>query len=70
MSPWVFNAYIYAVMKEVKMGTEMTEVRLLEERGKWRMLGLLYPDDLVLCVDSEDVKVIVGSLVEVFRGGL
>ena len=45
-------------------------MRLLEERGKWRMLGLLYPDDLVLCVDSEDVKVIVGSLVEVFRGGL
>ena len=39
MSPWLFNVYMDAVM-EVKMGTG--------RREEWKLLGLLYEDDLVL----------------------
>ena len=55
MFPWIFNVYMNAVMKEGKMG-----------KGKIRLTGFLYVDDLVLCGQSEeDLKVIVGCLVEV-----
>ena len=42
MCLWLFNVYIDAVMKEVKMG--------LGSRGESKRLpGFLYTDDLVLC---------------------
>ena len=31
MSPWFFNVYMYAAMKEVKMGMRRKGVRFLEE---------------------------------------
>ena len=33
MSPWLFNVYMDAVMKEVKMGMRRKRVRFLEEKG-------------------------------------
>ena len=63
MSPWVFNVYMDAVMKEVKMAMGRMGVRFLEEG---RLPGLLYTDDLVLCRESkEDLKVMVGRFVDV-----
>ena len=50
MSPWLFNVYMEAVMKEVKMGMGRMEVRFLEEGIDWKP-GLLYADDL-FCVAS------------------
>ena len=47
--PWLFNAYMDAVMKEVKVGMGARGVRFLEESREWRLPGLLYADDLVLC---------------------
>ena len=64
MSSWLFNLYMDAVMKEVKMGMG---VRIQEEVEE-RLAGLLYPDDMVLCGNSEeDQKVKVVSFVEVYR---
>ena len=65
MSPCLFNLYMDAVMKEVKgrMG-----VRLMEEEREWRLPGLLCPDELVLCDESEkDLKVVVRRFVKVCR---
>ena len=53
MSPWLFNVYIDAVMKEFKMGMGRRGVRLQEEGREWRLNGLLYADDLVLGGESE-----------------
>ena len=49
MSPWLFNLYMYAVMKEMKMGMGKRGVIFLEDVREWRLLGFLYADDLVLC---------------------
>ena len=39
-----------------------------EEERKWRLPGLLYTDDWVLCGEpEEDLKVMVGHFVEVCR---
>ena len=39
-----------------------------KEEREWRLLGLLYADDLVLCNESEeDLRVILGWFVEVCR---
>ena len=52
ISPWLFNVYIDAVMKEVKIGMGRRGVRLP---------GLLYADDLVLCGElEEELRVMVG----------
>ena len=60
MSPWLFNVYMDAVMKEVKWGWE--------EGREWRLSGLLYADDLVLCDElEEDLRAMVGCFVEVHR---
>ena len=48
MSPWLFNVYMDAVMKEVKMVIGRRGVKFQEGR-EWRLHGLLYADDLVLC---------------------
>ena len=68
MSPWLFNAYINAVMKEVKIGMGRKGVRFMEDGREWRLPGLLYADVLVLCCQSEeDLRVMVGLFVEVCR---
>ena len=54
MSPWLFNVYMDGVMKEVKMGMGRRGVSLLEDRRVWKLPGLLYADDLVLCGESEE----------------
>ena len=52
ISPWLFTVYMYAVMKEVKMGIGVRGVRFQEEGREWRLPDLLYSDDLVLCSES------------------
>ena len=55
-------------MKEVKMGMERREVRFLEDGRVWRLPGLLYADDLVLCGKSgKDLRAMVGWFAEVYR---
>ena len=50
--PWLFNVYMDAVMKKVN------GKRFLEE---WRLPGLLYANELVLCGESEeDTRAMVG----------
>ena len=68
MSPWLFNVYMDAMMKEMKMGMERREVRFQEEGREWRLPGLLYAYDLVLCGESEeDLGAMMGRFVEVCR---
>ena len=50
MSPWLFNVYMDAVMKEIKIGMGRRGVRFLEEGREWRIPGLLYVVDLALLV--------------------
>ena len=42
MPAWLFNVYMDAVMKEVKMGIGRTGVRFLEEGREWGLYDLLY----------------------------
>ena len=43
-------------------------MRFEEEGREWRLRGLLYADDLVLCGESEEeLMAMVGCLVEVCR---
>ena len=68
MSPWLFNVYVDTVMKEVKIGMGRREVRFQEEGGEWRLPGLLYADDFVLCgMLEEDMRPVFGCLAEVCR---
>ena len=68
MSPWVFNVYMDRVMKEVKMGMGRRGVSFLGDGREWRLHGLLYTDDLVLCGESEEhLRVMVGRFAEVCR---
>ena len=68
MSPCLFNVYMDTVMKELKMGMGRRGVRFQEEGIEWRLPGLLYADDLVLCGDlEEDLRAIVGRFIEVCR---
>ena len=58
MSPWLFNVYMDGVMKEVKMRMGRRGVSFLEDGKEWRLPGLLYANDLVLCGESkEDLRV-------------
>ena len=44
------------------------EVRFLEDGRKWRLPGLLYTDDLVLCGElEEDLRAMVGGIAEVIE---
>ena len=53
-------------MKEVKIGMGRKGVRLVEDGREWRLPGLLYAEDLVLCGDSEEnLRVMVGWFAEV-----
>ena len=59
MSPYLLNAYMDAVVKEVKM-------RMGRRGESWDCPLLLYADDLALCGESEeDLKAMVGSFVGV-----
>ena len=49
MSPWLFNVYMDAVTKELKIRMGRREVRFQEEGREWRLPVLLYADGLVLC---------------------
>ena len=43
-------------------------MRFLEEGREWRLLGILYADDLVLCGESEEeLREMVGRFAEVCR---
>ena len=60
MSPWLFNVYMSAVMRG-KNGDG-------KEGRQWRLPGLLYADELVLCGESEeDLRAMVGWFVECVR---
>ena len=52
---WLFNVYMDAVMKELKMGMGGRRVRFQEDVKGWRLPSLLYRDELVLCDESEKV---------------
>ena len=68
MSFWLFNVYMDAVVKEMKMRMRRRGVRFLEKGGDWRLLGLLYADDLVLCGEfEEDLRAMVRRFIEVCR---
>ena len=68
MFPWLLNVYMDAVMKEVKMRMGRRGMRFQEEGREWRLTGLLYEDDIVLCGESEeDLGAIVARFVEVCR---
>ena len=54
LSPLLFNVYMDGVMKEVKMRKGRRGASFLEHRRKWRLPGLLYADELVLCAETED----------------
>ena len=50
-------------MKEVKMGIGRRGETFLEDGREWRVPGLLYADDLVLCSESEeDLRMMVGRV--------
>ena len=61
-----------AVMKKMKMGMGRMGVRFLEEEEReWRLLSLLYADDMVLWgKPEEDMRTMVGRFVEMCRRGL
>ena len=57
-----------AVMKELKMRMRRRGVRFQEEGRKWRLPGLLYADDLVLCGESEeDLRMMVRRFADVCK---
>ena len=47
MFPWIFNVYMDAVMKEVKMRKWRKGVIFQEEGKEWRLPERLYADDFV-----------------------
>ena len=56
------------VVREVKMGMGRRGVSVLEDEREWRLLGLLYADDLILCGESEEkLRVVVGRFAEVCK---
>ena len=66
--PCLFNVYIDRVMKEGKIDRGRRGVSSLEDGREWRLPGLLYANDLVLCGKSEeDLKVMVEWFAEVCR---
>ena len=54
MSTSLFNVYMGTVRKEVNMKMGGRGVRILKERREWRLPGLLYSNDLILCGESEE----------------
>ena len=49
------------IQMEVKMRMERRGVSSLEDGREWKLPGLFYADDLVLCGESEDdLRLMVG----------
>ena len=49
------------LIRDVKMGIGMRGIRFMEVGREWRLPGLLYTDDLILCVKLvEDLRDMVG----------
>ena len=68
MSPWLFNMHMDVEMKEVKIGMGRMGVIFLQEERDWRLPGLLYEKNLVLCgVSGEDLKRMMEHFVNVCR---
>ena len=66
ISPWLFNVYVDAVMKEVKMVMGRRGARFQEKRREGILPGLLYANDMALCGESEeDLRAMVGRFAEV-----
>ena len=66
ISPRLFNVYMVGVMREVKMGMRRNGMNFMEDGREWKLPGLLYVDDLILCGESEeDLRVMVGRFVDV-----
>ena len=64
----LFKVYMDGVMKYLKMGMGRQGVRFLENGRDWRLSGLFYADDLVLCGESEeDLRAMAGWFAEVCR---
>ena len=64
----MYHVPLDAVIKELKMEMGRSGVRFQEEERKWRLSGLLYAHELVLCGESkEDLRAIVGHFIEVYR---
>ena len=55
--PWLFKVYMDTVMEEMNMMMGKRGARFLEEGTEWRLPGLTYADNLVLC--GKDLKVMV-----------
>ena len=65
---WLFNVYIDAVMKEVKMRMRKKEGRFLKDGREWILHTLLYAYDLILCGESEeDLRAMVGWFAEMCK---
>ena len=56
MSPWLFDLFIDAVMKEVREKTGDVGVTLQYERRniEWKVDWLMFPDGIVLLGDSKE----------------
>ena len=68
MFPWLLNVYMDGVMKEAKMGILRRGVRFLEDGREWRLPGILYVHNLVLCGESEeDLMAMVRRFAELCR---
>ena len=68
MSHWLFNVYMDALMETMKMGMGRRRVRFLRGGREWRLSGLLYADDLILCRKSEEnLRAMAGWFAEVCR---
>ena len=66
MSPWLFDIYMDAVMKDLKMGRK--GMKFKEEGRKLRLPVLLHADDFVLCGESEkDLRALVERFIEMCR---
>ena len=55
MSPWLFNIYIYGVVREVNVRVLGKELELLSENGgRFEINQLLFADDTALVADSKE----------------
>ena len=56
MSPWLYNLFMDAVMKEVRENAGDVGVTLWDERriNEWKVDWLMFADDTVLLGDSEE----------------
>ena len=60
--------HIHLAVQHIYEGSDGYENGDGKEGGEWRLPGLLYANDLVLCVKSEeDLRVMMGLFLEVCR---